>query len=95
MARQELDRASGRRGRPGQLTPTEQKICELAAAGLRNHEIAARLFLSARTVEANLSHVYRKLGIRSRAEIAAALAGTGQPGQPGQPGERVERGQPG
>ena len=89
VARQELDRASGRRGSPGQLTPTEQKICELAAAGLRNHEIAARLFLSARTVEANLSHVYRKLGIRSRAEIAAALARTGQPG------ERVEGSQPG
>jgi DNA-binding NarL/FixJ family response regulator len=45
----------------------------LAAEGLRNHEIAARLFLSGKTVEANLSRVYRKLGIRSRAELTRHL----------------------
>jgi DNA-binding CsgD family transcriptional regulator len=77
VARGELRRAAGRRGGPGQLTPTEREIAGLAAAGLRNHEIAARLFLSAKTVEANLSRVYRKLGIRSRAELAQRLANAG------------------
>ncbi|HEY7146220.1 MAG TPA: AAA family ATPase [Streptosporangiaceae bacterium] len=75
VARDELRRAAGRRGGPGELTPTEQEVAGLAAAGLRNHEIAARMFLSAKTVEANLSRVYRKLGIRSRADLARQLAG--------------------
>jgi DNA-binding CsgD family transcriptional regulator len=74
VARDELGRARGRRGSPESLTPTERKICELAAAGLRNSEIAAKLFLSAKTVEANLSRSYRKLGVRSRTELAPALA---------------------
>jgi len=74
----ELSRARGRRGRGAQLSATERQICELAAAGLRNSEIAARLFLSAKTVEANLSHAYRKLGIRSRAQLAAQLAAAGE-----------------
>jgi DNA-binding CsgD family transcriptional regulator len=59
------------------LTPTERTICELAASGLRNNEIAARLFLSEKTVEANLSRGYRKLGVRSRTELAAAMASAG------------------
>jgi DNA-binding CsgD family transcriptional regulator len=75
----ELRRARGRRGDGAQLTATERQICELAAAGLRNSEIAARLYLSGKTVEANLSHAYRKLGVRSRTELAARLA----PGAPG------------
>ena len=75
VARADLRRAEGRRGRPGRLTPTEQHIAELAISGLRNHEIATRLFLSEKTVEANLSRVYRKLGIRSRTELAYRLAG--------------------
>jgi DNA-binding CsgD family transcriptional regulator len=74
VARDELRRAAGRRGRPDELTATERKICELAVAGLRNHEIATRLFLSTKTVEANLSRGYRKLGVRSRTELAAAMA---------------------
>jgi DNA-binding CsgD family transcriptional regulator len=83
-AREELGRARGRRGSPDQLTPTERAICELAASGLRNHEIAARLFLSEKTVEANLSRGYRKLGVRSRTELAAAMAsaGVGRAAQP-------------
>jgi DNA-binding CsgD family transcriptional regulator len=76
-AREELRRARGRRGSPDQLTPTERTICELAASGLRNNEIAARLFLSEKTVEANLSRGYRKLGVRSRTELAAAMASAG------------------
>jgi DNA-binding CsgD family transcriptional regulator len=73
---EELARARGRRGSDDQLTETERTICDMAAAGLRNHEIAARLFLSGKTVEANLSRAYRKLGVRSRTELAAAIAGT-------------------
>lgn len=83
IARDELVRARARRGNPHRLTPTEQMICELAASGLRNHEIAARLFLSGKTVEANLSRAYRKLGVRSRTELAAALASA--PADPAEP----------
>jgi DNA-binding CsgD family transcriptional regulator len=77
IASDELRRALGRRGGPQQLTLTEQKVCELAMSGLRNTEIAAQLFLSGKTVEANLSRAYRKLGIRSRTELALALAHPG------------------
>ena len=46
----------------------------LAAEGRTNKEIAAELYMGVSTVEAHLSHVYRKLGIRSRAELAGRLA---------------------
>jgi DNA-binding NarL/FixJ family response regulator len=72
-ARSELARTHVRQA-PDQLTPSEVQVARLAAAGLRNREIADRLFLSPRTVEANLARAYRKLGIRSRAELGAAIA---------------------
>ncbi len=84
VAKEELGRARGRRGSQGELTATERQICELAVMGLRNAEIAARLFLSGKTVEANLSRAYRKLGVRSRTEMAGRLAITAE-GRPGQP----------
>ncbi|HXG40376.1 MAG TPA: AAA family ATPase [Candidatus Limnocylindrales bacterium] len=56
------------------LTPVEAEIAGLVAAGLTNREIADRLFLSPKTVEANLSRIYRKLDLRSRAELVASLA---------------------
>jgi DNA-binding CsgD family transcriptional regulator len=56
------------------LTPQERQIAELARDGLSNREIGARLFLSRRTVEWHLSHVFAKLGIRSRRELSSALA---------------------
>jgi DNA-binding CsgD family transcriptional regulator len=58
------------------LTASEYRVAELAASGRTNREIAAQLFMSCKTVEANLARVYRKLGIRSRAELGARLAGT-------------------
>ena len=57
------------------LTPRQREICALAAAGKGNREIANALFLSIKTVETHLAAGYRKLGINSRAEIGAALAG--------------------
>ena len=70
----ELDRVSGRRPAPaGGLTPGERRVAELAAAGLPNKEIAAQLYLSVSTVEAHLSRVYAKLGVRSRAQLARRL----------------------
>ena len=50
-------------------------MAELAGQGLRNAEIAAQLYVTPKTVEATLSRVYRKLGIRSRTELARHLAG--------------------
>jgi DNA-binding CsgD family transcriptional regulator len=70
-ARDELARVGIRRAREDGLTPGEWRFAELAASGLRNREIAAALFVSPKTVEANLARVYRKLGVRSRAELAA------------------------
>jgi ATP/maltotriose-dependent transcriptional regulator MalT len=55
------------------LTAAEQRVAERAAAGLSNKQIAAELFISSKTVEMNLSSVYRKLGIRSRAGLFTAL----------------------
>jgi DNA-binding NarL/FixJ family response regulator/tetratricopeptide (TPR) repeat protein len=67
----DLARLPGRRPTAaGELTPTESSVAALVAEGLSNKEVAARLFVSVRAVEANLSRIYAKLGIRSRAELA-------------------------
>jgi DNA-binding CsgD family transcriptional regulator len=55
------------------LTASEYRVCEMAAEGATNKEIAQALFVTLRTVEGHLSNAYSKLGIRSRAELKAAL----------------------
>ena len=85
-AREQLALAGGRRRRdPGardSLTPAEERVAELAAAGDTNAEIARRLHLSVNTVETHLKHVYAKLGIRSRRQLLATedgvVAATGE-----------------
>jgi DNA-binding NarL/FixJ family response regulator len=52
-----------------ELTAAEQRVAELAASGMTNRDVAAKLFISSKTVEATLARVYRKLGIRSRAQL--------------------------
>jgi ATP/maltotriose-dependent transcriptional regulator MalT len=55
------------------LTPSEQRVAELAASGMTNRDVAAALFISPKTVEANLARIYRKLGIKSRAELGRVI----------------------
>ena len=71
-ARAELGSIGGRTREEG-LTPAEQRVAALVAEGRTNREVAASLFLAERTVETHLSHVYAKLGIRSRTELARVL----------------------
>lgn len=65
---------SGRAASPGKLTPTERRVAELVGSGHSNHEVARLLFMSAKTVEWNLTKVYQELHVRSRAELAAKLS---------------------
>jgi non-specific serine/threonine protein kinase len=66
--------ADGSRWRvPGQLTFREAEIADLAARGMSNRQIAEHLFISKRTVDAHLDHIYAKLGISSRIELLNAL----------------------
>jgi DNA-binding CsgD family transcriptional regulator len=74
-ARDEVARVPVRRSGGEGLTPTETRVAELAANGASNREIAAALFIEVKTVEANLTRIYGKLGVRSRAGLATALAG--------------------
>jgi DNA-binding CsgD family transcriptional regulator len=70
--RAELGRIGGRTREEG-LTAAERRVAALVAEGRTNREVAAALFLGERTVETHLSHVYAKLGMRSRAELARAF----------------------
>jgi DNA-binding CsgD family transcriptional regulator len=71
-ARAELKRLGGRRRYEG-LTPSERRVASLAAAGRTNREVAAALYLGERTVASHLTHIYAKLGVRSRTELARRL----------------------
>ncbi len=81
-ARMELERTGVRHSEGDALSPTELRVAELAAAGLTNERIADSVFISAKTVEANLARVYRKMGIRSRAELGRAMAERHPAGSP-------------
>ncbi|MGZ5348860.1 MAG: LuxR C-terminal-related transcriptional regulator, partial [Actinomycetota bacterium] len=70
-ARAELARIGGRAPSSLELTPTEERVAALVAAGSTNREAADALFVSIHTVEANLKRIYRKLGVRSRTELAS------------------------
>lgn len=79
-ARSELA-ATGERLRPAvvageSLTPRETQVALAVAEGASNKEVAAALYLTPKTVEYHLTHVYRKLGLRSRAELVRRLAGS-------------------
>jgi DNA-binding CsgD family transcriptional regulator len=71
-------RGRGQRKRPssgwGSLTPTELDVVRLVKDGLGNKDIAARLFISHRTVQTHLTHVYTKLGMTSRVQLAQEAA---------------------
>jgi DNA-binding CsgD family transcriptional regulator len=73
-ARGELSRVGGRRPAGSELTETEARVAELVARGSSNKEVAQALYMSVRAVEANLSKVYRKLGVASRAELAKTFS---------------------
>jgi DNA-binding CsgD family transcriptional regulator len=70
-ARRELTRIGGRPISDETLVETERRIVVLVASGYTNAETAQELALSPKTVESNLSNAYRKLGVRSRSELAA------------------------
>jgi DNA-binding CsgD family transcriptional regulator len=74
QARAELARIGGRAPSRDELTAAESRIAELVAQGKTNREVAAALFLTVRSVETALTRIYRKLGVRSRTELASREA---------------------
>jgi DNA-binding CsgD family transcriptional regulator len=72
-ARADLGRIGGRAPSRGDLTESERRIAALVAEGHTNREVAAALFVTEHTVEGALTRVYRKLGVRSRGELAGRL----------------------
>lgn len=85
LAAAELAVAGGRRSRPTArqaLTAQEERVCALAAEGLTNSQIAARLYLSAKTVDHHLSAAYAKLGVASRRELMLGRANRPVPPDP-------------
>ncbi len=72
-ARAELGRIGGRAPSRGDLTESERRVAVLVAEGKTNREVATALFLGERTVASHLTHIYAKLGVRSRTELARRL----------------------
>jgi DNA-binding CsgD family transcriptional regulator len=76
---------------PAMLTPSEQRVADLAAAGWTNKEVAAEMMISPKTVEANLVRIYQKLRIRSRAELGRVMAEQAQDRQKPSPPRPTHR----
>ena len=72
---QELPRVTAVRS-GSELTATERRVADLIATGATNRDAAAALFVSVRTIETHVASIYRKLGVRTRAELARRLAGS-------------------
>jgi DNA-binding CsgD family transcriptional regulator len=86
-ARDDLARVGGAMLPSSELTPTEQRIAQLVGDGKTNREVAEALFISVKTVEANLSRIFHKLGVRSRTELTRRIVTThGQPTTSTEPG---------
>lgn len=81
-ARQQARQIGGRRTSGSKLTLSEQRTAALVAEGLTNKEIAARLFVTAKTVETRLGRMYEKIGTHSRTELVRFLFGGGRSGNP-------------
>jgi DNA-binding CsgD family transcriptional regulator len=86
-AQEELAATGQRRRGPDpadrdRLTPQEQQVASLVVTGLTNREVAARLFLSEKTIETHLTRIYLKLGVRSRTALAAAIGAKQERGIP-------------
>jgi predicted ATPase/class 3 adenylate cyclase/DNA-binding CsgD family transcriptional regulator len=79
-------RGRGQRRRPStgwaSLTPTEQQVVNLVVKGLSNPQIGERLFVSRGTVKTHLAHIFAKLGVTTRAELAVAATRHGEPQRP-------------
>jgi DNA-binding NarL/FixJ family response regulator len=69
-----LRRARPRPRRDRELTSAERQVAALVATGKKNREVASQLFTTVATVEAHLTRIYRKLGVRSRTELARQVA---------------------
>jgi DNA-binding CsgD family transcriptional regulator len=88
-ARDELGRVGLRRSAVSEgLTPAQARVAELVAAGMSNREIASTLYMSLRSVESHLTKVYRELGVKSRAQLAATLAAKANHDEPLVPEKR-------
>lgn len=83
-----VDRTRGQRGRPAlgwhSLTPTELRVADLVRLGLTNREIGDRLLMGSETVKTHMSHIFTKLGINKRAQLAVMatendIADAGEP----------------
>jgi DNA-binding NarL/FixJ family response regulator len=78
------NRGRGERKRPAtgwaSLTPAELDVVRLVAEGLTNKDVAARLYISPRTVQAHLAHVFDKLGVTTRTQLAQETTRTGSAG---------------
>ena len=72
-AKAEVGRIGLRHAAAEELTATERRVAELVVSGLSNREVAATAFMTEKSVEANLTRAYRKLGVRSRVQLAARI----------------------